>query len=1035
MLRPVLKRSLIASLLPFVCATPALGQAGAPAAGATSTSGSGPEASPAIAVGSEPGGEIIVTGSRIPRPSFDNAQPTATIDAATLENRGYTDVGRALTDLPGFAVPDSSLVGSQGNGFGVGQSFVNLYDLGSQRTLTLVNGRRFVGANPASVFSQAEGGTQVDLNTIPTKLISRVETISIGGAPIYGSDAIAGTVNIILKRDYDGFDLDAQNGISQRGDLANYRFRGLFGKNFSEGRGNVTLNVEYNRSAGLLGTDRAAIRRQRQFVQPSDPDSPFSLVLADNVRTFLGTAAGLPYFRDRGSLDTNVPSPPRAIRDADGNFVQFGSNGNLVTYDTGIPTPDSTTFIGGDALNFAELTNLRVKDRRLNATLLAHYDLTDHIRAFGEGWLSRTKATNLRDQPVYNSGFFNSNGFGNFDPSGNYIIRLDNPFLTTQARELIRANLVAQGLPSTDDDGIFYLGRANTDLVSGTATGKQTLYRVVGGFEGDFDLLNHNWKWEVSGNYGRARSTSLTPSLVEPNLRRALNLATDANGNIVCAPFNPDPNDPTAPPNTPQYNGTISTTCAPLNLFGNGAPSQAARDYVTTIARTVAVTTQRDFVATLGGAVLDLPGGPLGISLGYENRREYSRFSPDAFYTQGLGRSVPILGIKGSYTTNEVFGEFRAPIVGPDQGIPLVRELEVNAAGRYVKNSIAGSAFTWTAGGRWAPIQDLAIRGNYTRSIRAPAVTEAFAADQPAFDGGYDPCDQSNLESGPNPAVRQANCAAAGLPADFISTINSVTVPITVIGNRNLKNEYAKSFTVGAVLQPRFLPGLSVAVDYIDIHLFDVITSSSAEDVLTSCYDSSDYPDNAFCSLITRDPAAGENFGQIIALQEPYINQGSRVFKAIEVAASYPIALPNNIGRLTLGVNYQHVVKQYTVIAADAGKTQTRGEIGNSVDRANFELTFESGPITWFNQVRYIGPAVFDASEPAGSRDVPGVGKWAVWNTSITFRVDDRFNLRFNVDNVTDRGLPFPASGSATQNTYFEGLIGRSFQVGAGISF
>ena len=989
---------------------------------------------------------IIVTGSRIARPIVDNPQPTATVTARTLENRSYTSIGEALQELPGFGLPDSSQFGQQANGFNVGQQFVNLYSLGSQRTLTLVNGRRFVGANPPSIFSAAEAGSQVDLNTIPTKLIDRIETVSIGGAPIYGSDAIAGTVNIILKKDYQGVSIDGQSGISQRGDLFNWRARGLVGQNFANGRGNITINAEYSRDKGLLGTQRASVARQRQFVQPSDPNSPFALVLADNVRTYLGSEGGVPYFLDRGTLNPNIPGSPRNILNSAGQLVQFGPGGTLIPYNPGQTTPDPTTFIGGDGVNFATIDNLRVNSNRFNAAAQFNFEVNDNLRLFGEAWYSRTRATNLRDQPVYNTAFFRSAPAGTFDVNGNYIVRLNNPYLSAADRETIRANLIANGLPSTDADGVFYLGRANTDLVSGQSRLKQDLYRFVAGVEGDFEAIGHQWTWNISGNYGRTKSISLIPSLVEPNLRRALNVTTDASGNIVCAPFNPDPNDPTQPPiprtdpNSPPYEtayaGTISQTCAPLNIFGSGSPSQAARDYVTTIARTRAVTTQRDFLATLTGAVATLPGGDLGVVIGYENRRESSSFDPDAYYTTPLGRSIPILGLKGHYTTNELFGEIRAPIIGADQNIPFVHELEVNAAARYVHNSVTGNAFTWTAGGRWAPIPDLAIRGNFTRAIRAPAVGELFVPNQPAFDGGYDPCDVSNLQSGPNPSVRQANCAAAGLPANFVSNINSITVPITVVGNPNLKEEYSNSWTVGAVLTPRFLPGFTLGVDYISIDIRDAITSSSAEDVLTACYDASDYPNNPFCALITRstDPDP-EFFGQVETLSEPYINQGRVVFRAIELAGSYTHALGDD-SRLTLGVNYQHTLKEFNQIRNGGPITNTRDEIGNSKDTATVDLTWEKGPFTWYNQVRYVGPARFDAAEPVGTREVDKVDAWTVWNTSVSVAVNKQFRLRLNVDNVLGVGVPDPGTtGNATRNTYYQGIFGRTFLVGAEVNF
>ena len=984
------------------------------------------------------GEEIVVTGSRIARTRDDTSQPTITIDSKALDSRGYTTIAQALNESPQFGVADSSLVGNQGNGFGVGQSFVNFYSLGSQRTLVLVNGRRFVGANPASVFSSAGAGTQVDLNTIPTKLIDRIETISIGGAPIYGADAIAGTVNIILKKHYTGLDLDAQSGISQQGDLFNYRVRALGGFDFNGGRGNITASAEYNHADGLLGSARQSIANQTSFIQPLDPNSPYSKVLVSNTRTFLGVPGGNPYFIDRGTLGKT-----RSIADANGNLVRFGPNGDLITFNTGTKTNDPTTFLGGDALNFTDITNLQVDSTRYLANLLFDYDVADSVHFFSEGWYSKNKATNLAGQPVYNTAFFRQADAGSFDVNGNFIFRVGNPFLTPQAKALIVSNLKANGLPA-DDNANFFVGRANTDISSGLAKLDQDLYRFVAGFKGNVGVFGKNFTWEVSGNYGRTTSVSFQPSVVEPNLRRALNVTRNAAGQIVCAPFNPDPNDPTQPPlvrtdpNTPpfgqQYNGTISQTCAPLNLFGQGAPSQAARDYITTLARTDAITSQRDFVANIAGPLAKLPGGDLGVSLGYENRKEYSSFRPDAFYTTPYGRSIPILGVSGSYITNEFFGETRIPLISRDMGWRFIDSLEVNAAGRYIRNSVAGNVLTWTAGGRITPIRDFTIRGNFTHSVRAPAVTELFAANQPAFDGGYDPCDAQNLTSGPNPAIRAANCAAAGLPKDFVSIINSVTVPINVIGNRSLRNESANSWTAGAIVQPRVLPGLSLSADYISIDLSNTVASSSAKDVLNACYDSSNYPKDSFCALITRDQTVG-NFGQVVALNEPFINQGSRVFRAVQVEGSYRFNLPKTYGVVTLGANYQHIVKQYLVVSDASGQTQQRGQIGTSIDRGNLTATYDVGPVSWFNQLVYVGPAVFDATEPAGTRDVPGVGSYAVYNTAVSFAVDKRFTFRVNVDNVLNRGLPYPGSGNASQNIYYQGLVGRAYLFGVGVRY
>src|SRR5258706_195566 len=217
--------------------------------------------------------EVVVTGSRIARPEFDNLEPTTAIDSKTFDQRGYLDVGQALNELPAFGVAPSSAANTQ-SGFGVAQSFVDLYGLGSQRSLTLVNGRRFVSESSATLndsnanTSNGGNGTQVDLNVIPTKLVDHVEVVSVGGAPIYGADAIAGVVNIILKKDYQGLDVDAQVGASGQGDAWNYRTRILGGQNLFDGRANITAVGEFTKTDGLVGTQRPVYAADLGFLAP-----------------------------------------------------------------------------------------------------------------------------------------------------------------------------------------------------------------------------------------------------------------------------------------------------------------------------------------------------------------------------------------------------------------------------------------------------------------------------------------------------------------------------------------------------------------------------------------------------------------------------------------------------------------------------------------------------------------------------------------------------------------------------------------------
>ena len=248
-------------------------------------------------------GDVVVTGSRIPRPNVETVQPSVVVTSDSIERRGFETLGQALNELPAFGVPGASPVGGQSS-FGPGQSFVNFLGFGDQRTLTLVNGNRFVSSNTSSLFGPTGSGSQVDLNLIPTALIDRVEVIAVGGAPIYGSDAVAGTINVILKRHYDGVQIDGQYGVTEYGDLPNYRIRALAGTDFAGGRGNVTISGEYNRQpSGLLYTSRNITGRGDFYGASASRTSAFTNQRYTNQRFNILSEYGIPLVGDFFPLD------------------------------------------------------------------------------------------------------------------------------------------------------------------------------------------------------------------------------------------------------------------------------------------------------------------------------------------------------------------------------------------------------------------------------------------------------------------------------------------------------------------------------------------------------------------------------------------------------------------------------------------------------------------------------------------------------------------------------------------------------------
>jgi len=1022
-------------------------------------------ASPAIAQGAPTaadessdtaasGETIVVTGSRIARANFDTVEPSVVVQSTDIEARGFETLGQALNEQPSFGVPGNSPIGAQ-SGLGQGQSFVNFLGLGSQRTLTLVNGRRFVSSNTSSIFGPTGAGSQVDLNIIPTKLLDRIETIAVGGAPIYGADAISGTINVILKQDYEGLEIDGQYGISDRGDGQNYRVRALAGQNFGDGRGNITFAGEYNKSKGLTGVDRSFYSSGLFFGNASDPTSIFSQELYRDRRIPAISDSGIPMVG--GDF---IPLSPEqellffgtnglnfGVQNASGAQLRFDENGNLIPIDfgryAGAPGSFGVDFEGGNGFSLVPTTNLLSETRRYSAILTTKYELTDSVRFFGEAWYSNSKGRNLRDQPVYNSALFANAG----DADGNLIMSVDNPFLTPAARaaiiDAINNNPLSDlnsGAPSQD---YFYLARANTDLATGNSTGEVEVMRFVGGFDGSFDLLAGTWNWEVVGNYGRSKTTSESREIIQQNFLNAIDAVAGPGGTITCragvvnSPF-----------------PSINPNCTPINLFGTGRNSQAALDYITAIANPRSINKQKDFTASLSGPLFKLPGGDFSIAIGYEHREESQKFDPGAFFYGAddpdpltdengdgdptndrvpYGRSVPILPVNGKFNTDEISGEFLAQIISPstDSFIDL---LEVKGAVRYVDHSLAGSDWTWTLGGRLGIVPDFTIRGNFTRAIRAPAITELFNPSSTFFGFAVDPCDQANLGNGPAPTTRQANCAADGLPANFSSLSNSASFLQAIEGNPVLKNEKADSWTIGAVFAPSFIPRLRASVDWVDIKLTDAITDGGAGTILANCYDSTDFPNAANCARFTRDAS-----GQIDFVEVQYLNLADMRYKGLLGSVDYRVPTPflGAESQVSFSLSYQYMDELSTRADPGSARTQQDGGIGYSKHKGVLTVNYTEPSFGVFTQLSYIGkakidPEVADDYYPDGLNNLPSV---VFVNVGANVSIADRFDLHFTVDNLFDKQPPYPYPASGGSITYFRGVLGRYFRLGASVSF
>jgi len=964
--------------------------------------------------------EILVTGSRIKRPNYDTLQATVVTEAAELERRAYTNVGQALEATPGFMQSDSSPLSTTQSTQTVGQTFVNFFGLGSQRTLTLVNGRRFVSSNSASSRGGIPG-SQVDLNTIPAGLVERIETVAIGGAPVYGSDAIAGTVNVILRDDFEGIQGSAVYGVTDEDDAQTEAYRLLMGGNFAEDRGNAVISVEYNEQKGLMMRDRTDVA---DFWDNPDDTGPAdgipSQVAVRRFRYGILTDGGLPMNPAvplAGFVHPALFPNGNYVFDSSGTPLQFGANGDLVPFHRGTLIFDAGTGApiiqdGGDGMDPSRRLPLLAPTKRTLINGMAHYDVAPAVRLFTEASFAHTEGVEqseiiaLAEPAVFNG------------PALTYSV--DNPFLTSQAR----STLIANGL--TD----FVIARNLSDLLDRTpGTTEVDLYRIVAGFQGDFPSFGgETWSWDIAYNYGRSRSTSSLEFINEDRLLEAIDAIPDGSGGIVCASGNPD--------------------CAPLNLFGENNFSNAALDYVTDPSRGISTNTLEMVTANLSGR---LPFGisePISFNVGYEHRREAAAFDPDALQENGVlltGGGFGFEGISGSFETDEVYSELVVPVISDQQNLPIVKSLSVEGAVRYVDHSLTDTATTWSGGLRIAPRlpgwgDGLLFRGVFTHAIRSPAVTELFLGKSPVATGLTDICNQDSYNQGINPAVREANCraalAAVGGPAPeaFDETTDLASVVGTQSGNPNLENEEADSWSVGIVYQPVEHPQLRFAADWSNIRLEGGIEDLPIGQLMLACYDSPDFPNVPACGqfhrLTAAEAAAQQGPARIAGdvangFKTGYINTSKIEFEGLIVEAGYSLELPSVASSLHFGTKLFYMDEFRTTSFAGVPSDNSAGLIGVPRVRLNFDVGYSWRNIDLGLQARWTDKVIFDRNNTI--EDVPfnQVDAYTLLNGSIGYRFSDKVSFLVSIDNLTNKEMPFEALINRAVAQY--DLIGRRY--------
>ncbi len=964
---------------------------------------------------------IIVTGSRIkPIPGFDAPNPIVAITSATIERSGKTNLTEFLADSPALLGSTRSIDNGGGNSVNadaVGTNFLNLRNLGADRTLVLVDGRRHVSGSP--------GTAAVDINTIPTDLVERVDVLTGGVGAIYGADGVSGVVNFIMKKDFDGLNLRAQNTISQRGDAGQRFGAATFGKNFADGRGNITVAYEFNE------TDRFS-QSQRLNYGKTGPSYSLQRNPADGSP---GSAGDDPNVPDR-VLMTGLrwaDSSPGGAVDVDFDGLS-DYTGEGTVYDRGTYVPGTAFTIGGDSTpretyygDFVPYTRKHI------ANVLGHYEFSPALNVYFEGKYVKSHSDTL-SQPSYD--FYT-------------VLAPDNFYLNEKFGALA--------------PGGALVSRDNFDYARSKYSLNRELWRGVIGAEGD---LSDHLRYDVSFVYGRSTQKSTTTNArIADRYYAALDAVDDGTGNVTCrinlpgqtsffsenyggVPFLPGTYDPATSTSTPIT--FAPGECVPLNILGNGSPSPEAAAWVSATLHELARLEQYVASASISGdtgAFFNLPGGPVGFAIGAEYRKEKSLFVPDPLRQAGLLASYGASTVdRGSFDVKEVYGEVRLPLLA---NVPFAKELSAGGAVRFSDYSTVGSTTTWSVNGTYSPISDITIRGTYSQSVRAPNISELFAGASTGFDFVVDPCGPERLAEGTS--TRVANCTAAlaalGIdinakdgagnylfdPANDTTSPQNSSIPGTVGGNANLKAETAKTWTAGLVLRPSFLPGFTASADWYNINLTKAINYAQLQKVVDLCYDGATL-DNQFCDLIGRSSTNGYvNDWTVLPL-----NVASYKTAGLDLTVVYSFTPKADIGTFTLRLVGNYLDK--LSIVPDVG-AEAENQVGNGPNgtvlvypapkySGNLDLTWTRNAVTinyginWWDKTRRASAAQAKANPDY----FPSEYMWykEKWEHNLYMAVDvaDNFTIYGGVDNVLDTK---PDVGAVA---YPVDATGRSFYMG-----
>jgi len=920
--------------------------------------------------GAEPAGDILVTGSRIARPELESPMPVSVVNMEQSEQLGLTTAWSALIREPSIS-PGVGRGNAGSQGFDGGTASINLRNMGTNRTLTLIDGQRRVSGSART--------SAVDLNMIPAGMIERIEVITGGAAAIYGADAVTGAVNVITKRHIEGIQISGVSGISERGDAPTRSLSFTAGSKFAGGRGSFSIGGTYVNSKGLRVNDRKYAHRHLVF-----QSNPANTSLTDGIPDTI-------LYDNWAATRLNV-NPTFVHNNV--NYVMF--NGAVKVQNIHrVSTPGEYTAGAGEY--FTEGTLPLISGEQLispleQAAIIGRFDyeLTDNIHYTARFDYGHTSYNGTRTYIREDSRNTWLNG------AGGATARLDNPYLPGAIRDFMTAN----------DLTSLRLARIYPEMGIRRDVQKRDTYTISNELGGD---LGNRMQWTAFGQYGRSTNNVSNPGTLRANRWIAARdvVSDPATGAPVCRDA-----------------AARADGCVPYNVFGNAPPTAEQREWLFATRREKWVNTQSVFGASVVGSVFSLPYGDVAIALGAERRHETLKTREDPLAVPGelahSGGVTQHAEIDASLKVSELYGELVVPVL---RDLPFAHRLEVEGAYRYSDYNTFGSTHTWKAGATWSPVPGVTFRGVRSRSVRVPNFGELYEPINTSVSNLDDPCEAQNIFRS---ETRVANCRALGISTPGLAS--QLTSMLTTGGNPDLKPETSNSLTLGVIIQPRFIPGLDITVDYWDIDIKDVITQFSGNQIADYCVDLPSI-DNIFCDAITRN--AADPVREIATLRTQQINASNRKARGLDFGFNYRREL--GPGRLSLSFKGTYLLEKETeaVPGIEASILQQVTGYTDPRFRGNVFASYEIDRFTvaWNTQIR--GASLHDANiasdEAFETNRVPS----RVYNDmSLGYEISDDYQITFGINNVFDVKPPQVPSTYTGADGIFD-TIGRYFFVSA----